>query len=61
LTAGPSDLDDGEFLETFKVEVRTLLDWVRSGKVSDVKTIIGTFWLEKLLSGSWELGPILTV
>jgi ADP-ribose pyrophosphatase len=61
LTAGPSDLDDGEFLETFKVEVRTLLDWVRSGKVSDVKTIIGTFWLEKLLSGSWGLGPILTV
>ncbi|WP_297833513.1 NUDIX domain-containing protein [Pseudomonas sp.] len=61
LTAGPSDLDDGEFLETFKVEVRTLLDWVRSGKVSYVKTIIGTFWLEKLLSGSWGLGPILTV
>jgi len=61
LTEGTPELDDGEFLETFKVDVRTLLDWVRSGKVSDVKTIIGVFWLEKLLSGSWQPGPVLTV
>ena len=53
LIEGPSQLDEGEFLETFKVDVRTLLGWVRSGKISDVKTIIGTFWLEKILSGSW--------
>lgn len=59
LTEGPSQLDDGEFLETFKLDVRTLLDWVRSGRVSDVKTIIGTFWLEKILSGSWQAGPAL--
>lgn len=61
LTEGPRQLDDGEFLETFKIDVRTLLDWVRSGKVSDVKTIIGTFWLEKILSGSWQPGPAQSV
>ncbi|MBA4282560.1 MAG: ADP-ribose pyrophosphatase, partial [Ralstonia sp.] len=33
-----------------------LIDWVRDGKISDVKTIIGTFWLEKILSGAWTPG-----
>jgi len=61
LTEGPRQLDEGEFLETFITDVRTLLGWVRSGKVSDTKTIIGAFWLEKILSGSWQPGPILAV
>ena len=30
-------------------------EWVRTGKVTDVKTMIGTFWLEKVLSGAWPL------
>jgi ADP-ribose pyrophosphatase len=29
---------------------------VRRGDISDVKTIIGAFWLEKLNSGAWKLG-----
>ena len=53
LTAGAAALDDGEFIETFDVPAAELLDWVRSGKVSDVKTIIGAFWLEKVLAGAW--------
>ncbi len=56
LTAGESKLDEGEFLETFTATLPELLDWVREGKITDVKTIIGTFWLEKALSGSWPLG-----
>ena len=55
LTAGAAQLDDGEFLETFKATVPELLEWVRTGKITDVKTIIGTFWLEKALSGAWSL------
>jgi ADP-ribose pyrophosphatase len=55
LTAGAAQLDDGEFLETFKATVPELLEWVRTGKITDVKTIIGTFWLEKALSGAWPL------
>lgn len=53
LTAGKAQLDDGEFLETFRATVPEMLEMIRSGQVTDVKTVIGTFWLEKILSGSW--------
>ncbi|KAG0184177.1 hypothetical protein DFQ28_011655 [Apophysomyces sp. BC1034] len=53
LTEGECALDDGEFLETIVVEPAELDDWIRRGEVSDVKTIIGAFWLEKILSGRW--------
>lgn len=53
LTEGKRALDDGEFLETIVVEPSELYDWIRCGQVSDVKTIIGAFWLEKILSGVW--------
>jgi len=33
--------------------VPELLEMVRRGEITDVKTIIGTFWLEKILAGSW--------
>jgi ADP-ribose pyrophosphatase len=56
LTAGPAKLDDGEFLDTFSASLPELLDMVRRGEISDVKTIIGAFWLEKLESGAWKLG-----
>lgn len=56
LTAGDAKLDDGEFLETFTATPSDLIDWVHAGKISDVKTVIGTFWLEKVLSGAWPLG-----
>jgi ADP-ribose pyrophosphatase len=45
LQHGESALDEGE-----------LIDWVREGTISDVKTIIGVFWLEKILSGTWTPG-----
>jgi len=60
LTAGERKLDDGEFLETFTATLPDLLEWVRSGQITDVKTIIGTMWLEKVLSGAWPLGDALT-
>jgi ADP-ribose pyrophosphatase len=56
LTPGPSKLDDGEFLETFSATLPELLEMVRRGEISDVKTIIGIFWLEKINSGAWKLG-----
>ncbi len=54
LTAGESKLDEGEFLETFTATVPDMLAWVRTGKITDVKTIIGTFWLEKIAQGLWR-------
>jgi len=56
LSAGEAKLDEGEFLEVFTATPAELLEWVRSGKITDVKTVIGTFWLEKVLSGAWSLG-----
>jgi ADP-ribose pyrophosphatase len=55
LTAGPAMLDDGEFLDTFSATLPEMLSMVRRGDISDVKTIIGAFWLEKLDSGAWKL------
>jgi len=56
LSAGDAKLDDGEFLEVFTATPAELIEWVRAGKISDVKTVVGTFWLEKVLSGAWPLG-----
>jgi ADP-ribose pyrophosphatase len=55
LTAGKSQLDDGEFLETFKAPMADMLAWIREGKITDVKTVIGAFWLEKIIAGQWQL------
>ena len=53
LMPGEAKLDDGEFLETFRARLPDMLEMVRNGQVTDVKTVIGTFWLEKILAGSW--------
>jgi ADP-ribose pyrophosphatase len=55
LTAGERRLDDCEFLETITASVADMLDWVRVGKITDVKTVIGAFWLEKIYTGQWKL------
>ncbi|SFU86747.1 NUDIX domain-containing protein [Pseudoduganella namucuonensis] len=56
LTAGEAQLDDGEFIETITAPLAEMLDWVRTGKITDVKTIIGAFWMEKIASGTWQPG-----
>jgi ADP-ribose pyrophosphatase len=59
LRAGQAQLDEGEFLECFTVTMPELMRMVREGEITDVKTIIGAFWLEKILSGSWSAGAVL--
>ncbi len=54
LTAGDAKLDSEEFLETITATVPELLSMVRTGQITDVKTVIGTFWLEKILAGVWK-------
>ena len=56
LTAGQAKLDDGEFLDVFTATIPEMLEQVRSGEISDVKTIIGAFWLEKIAAGTWTPG-----
>jgi len=54
LTAGAARLDDGEFLEVFTAPLAQMLEWVRLGQITDVKTMIGAFWLEKIVAGAWK-------
>lgn len=54
LTAGDARLDDGEFLETFTATIPEMLEMVKRGDITDVKTVIGTFWLEKIAAGTWK-------
>lgn len=53
LQTGKSQLDEGEFLEVFTLPLDELMAWIQQGKITDVKTIIGAFWLEKILQGTW--------
>jgi ADP-ribose pyrophosphatase len=55
LTAGDSALDDGEFLDVFTASQADMLTWIREGKITDVKTVIGAFWLEKISKGEWSV------
>lgn len=47
-------LDHGEFLEVVEVSPSDLMAQVRAGKVTDVKTQIAAFWLDKVLRGEWN-------
>ncbi|MFN4003167.1 MAG: NUDIX domain-containing protein [Hylemonella sp.] len=55
LTSGPRRLDEGEFLDVFSATPAELLDWCRSGVVTDAKTLTGALWLQNVLSGAWTL------
>ncbi len=54
LTHQGATLDAGETLEVFTTSWQQLLQWVREGTVTDVKTMLGVMWLEKVLAGQWE-------
>jgi ADP-ribose pyrophosphatase len=53
LTHRGSRLDEGEFLEVFELSLQEAMEWMRLGKISDSKTIVGLFWLEKYLN-NWQ-------
>ncbi len=55
LVAGEQQLDRHEFLEVFAADCDELLGWVREGRVTDVKTVIGAFWLEQIRRGAWAV------
>jgi ADP-ribose pyrophosphatase len=42
--------DDGEFLETLRLPLTDVLEWVRNGTICDSKTILGVLWADRLLS-----------
>ena len=46
-------LDDGEFLDVFTLPLTQALDWVRSGRIKEAKTVLGLLLAEKIVAGSW--------
>ena len=46
-------LDDGEFMDVDPVSLGWLVDELRAGRLTDVKTQIAVFWLLRLEEGQW--------
>lgn len=45
--------DDGEYLEVVPTNITEALNRVRSGGITEVKTVIGLLWLEKINQAGW--------
>lgn len=58
LHRGNAVLDEEEFIQTFRASVPQLMDWVKKGTITDVKTIIGSFWLEKIVNNQWDVEKV---
>jgi ADP-ribose pyrophosphatase len=41
--------DDGELLEVVPMKMAAALRWVRAGKITDEKTVIGLLWADRFL------------
>lgn len=54
LSAGTHQRDEDESLEVFSMTLVEAMDAMRSGKITDAKTMIALFWAEKALSGAWQ-------
>lgn len=50
LSCGEQRLDDGEHLEVYRIDWHEALEMCHDGRITDVKTIVGLFWLERFLS-----------
>ena len=55
LSAGPAQLDAGEFVECLRMTVDALDEACRVGEVTDAKTLIGLLWLQRWRQGAWTL------
>ena len=53
LTRTVPSLDPGEVLEVHTRPWQDVLAEVRAGRITDVKTVIGVYWLTDFLAGRW--------
>jgi ADP-ribose pyrophosphatase len=51
LSKGQRQLDDEEFLDVFAASLDDLLTWVEEGAITDVKTTISAYWLDRYRRG----------
>jgi ADP-ribose pyrophosphatase len=51
LVPGKSHLDDEEFLDVFAAPLEQLIGWIEDGEITDVKTTISAYWLDRYRRG----------
>jgi ADP-ribose diphosphatase len=57
LALGRENRDRDEFLEILRVPFDQAMDWLRQGLICESKTVVGLFWLEKVLREGWTAPP----
>ena len=50
LTVGEQELDEHEFVELFTAPLSQLMAWIAAGEITDVRTIIGAFFVQQHLA-----------
>ena len=55
LVAGTPSLDPGEFVDVFAASLDELLEWCRTGTVTDAKTLACVVHLQNMVAGGWPL------
>lgn len=58
LISGKSHLDDEEILDVFAAPLEQLITWVEEGEITDVKTTIATYWLDRYRRGLVSPKPL---
>ena len=58
LVPGNSHLDEEEFLDVFAAPLEQLIAWVEEGVITDVKTTISAYWLDRYRRGLVKATPI---
>ncbi len=46
--------EDGEFIETVQLPLDEALGMVQGGEITEVKTMLGLLWAEKMRRGEWK-------
>ena len=54
LTYAGHQPDEDEFLEIFQLGFERTMEMIKSGEICEAKTVVGLFWLEKILKGEWN-------
>jgi ADP-ribose pyrophosphatase len=53
LKEGNHGRDPDEFLDIFRLPFGEAMQWLRDGRICETKTVLGIFWLEKMLERGW--------
>lgn len=56
LTLTHPNWDEDELIEVVEMPLDTALEGIRTGLITDAKTIIGLFWADKWARGEWSAG-----